>query len=222
VLRLYLNDILLINNKITMPPFLISQYVLNSSGIFGLSSKETPVYSIALGLVLYGGIYLYILFYNNEYLTVYNKFVVYIVILDCLLSAFYYLSNKNKEETDLNYDEDYKLEDFNLSEIDEDNEEEDLEVETEVEGDEESEEAKDFINNLIKQAKQNQITLTQSEENIQNPTEVEIKNQIDEEDLQIEPIEEVNIQIQEEPKQQEVVIKKPKGKKVKKQNVTTI
>lgn len=194
--------------------------------MFGLSTKETPVYSIALGLVLYGGIYLYILFYNNEYLTVYNKFVVYIVILDCLLSGFYYLSNKNKEETELNYDENYKLDDY-LSEIDEDLED-DLEVETEVEEVEESEEeeAKDFINNLIKQAKQNQITLTQSEENTQNLLEEQSIEPLN--TLEVIKQEPIQVNIQEEPKEQEqeeqevVVVKKPKGKKVKKQNITTI
>ena len=72
--------------------FLISQYLLNTNGY----DSKSPIYSVALGLVLYASIYLYILFYNNDYLIVFNKFIIYIIILDLLLSSFYYFSiNKN-------------------------------------------------------------------------------------------------------------------------------
>ena len=61
--------------------FIVSQYLLNISGIC-TDSQQVPLYSIALGLVLYSSLYLYILFYHSDYLGVFNTFVIYVIIGD--------------------------------------------------------------------------------------------------------------------------------------------
>lgn len=71
--------------------FVLSQYMLNYAG---LPSNQMTTYSIVAGLILYGSIYLYILFYNNEYLSIFNKFIIYIIVLDLILSGCYYFSIK--------------------------------------------------------------------------------------------------------------------------------
>jgi hypothetical protein len=97
--------------------FLVSQYTLEQSNVCK-SANQISTYSVALGLILYASIYLYLLFYNNEYLDIFNKFIVYIVIIDLLLSAFYYMkiqSDKKKllksEIEDDESDEDTEYED---------------------------------------------------------------------------------------------------------------
>ncbi len=74
--------------------FIISQIVLRKSKLCKDSSVSS--YSIALGLVIYVGLYLYLLFRHNQYLPIFNKFVVYVVGLDLLLSAFLYYQSQNK------------------------------------------------------------------------------------------------------------------------------
>lgn len=71
--------------------FVISQYFLNLSGTCK-NINQISTYSIITGLVLYASIYLYLLFYNNEYLNIFNKFIIYIIIIDLLLSTFYYFN----------------------------------------------------------------------------------------------------------------------------------
>lgn len=68
--------------------FILSQFLLNKSKLCKENNQATT-YSIVLGLILYSSIYIYILFYNNHLLNLFNKFIIYIVILDLLLSAFY-------------------------------------------------------------------------------------------------------------------------------------
>ena len=61
--------------------------------------NDITTYSIAIGLIIYTSIYLYLLFYNGEYLSIFNKFIIYIIAIDLLLSTFYYLNNdSNKPE----------------------------------------------------------------------------------------------------------------------------
>jgi hypothetical protein len=55
-------------------------------------SSSIPSYSVAIGLVLYASIYLYLLFYHEDYIGIFNRFIIYIVGIDLLLSAFYHLS----------------------------------------------------------------------------------------------------------------------------------
>lgn len=123
--------------------FVVSQFILNKSGI----CKNQQLYSIALGLILYSSVYLYILFYNNEYLNIFNNFIMYIVIIDLLLSAFYYFSIQNTHSIDL-------IEANEDNEDDEDDEEEN-EEENENEDDSDGEDlaSSEFINNLIHQAR---------------------------------------------------------------------
>jgi hypothetical protein len=76
--------------------FVVSQYLLNVSGI--CKTQQNLTYSIALGLIIYSSIYLYLLFYNGEYISIFNKFIIYIVIIDLLLSAFYYFGLQDKQD----------------------------------------------------------------------------------------------------------------------------
>ena len=76
--------------------FVLSQYLLNASGM--CKTQQILSYSIALGLILYSSIYLYLLFYNDEYLSIFNKFIIYIVVVDLLLSAFYYFNLQEKDD----------------------------------------------------------------------------------------------------------------------------
>jgi len=66
--------------------FILSQIALHKSGI---SSNSVPSYSVATGLLIYAVIYMYILYYHSEYASMFNKFVIYIIGIDLLLSAFY-------------------------------------------------------------------------------------------------------------------------------------
>ena len=73
--------------------FILSQCILHKSNVSNVST-----YSIALGLVLYSCIYLYVLFYNPESISIFNKFIIYIVGVDLLLSTFYYNMNRIESE----------------------------------------------------------------------------------------------------------------------------
>jgi len=65
--------------------FIVSQFLLHKLNITNVST-----YSIAIGLALYAGIYLYILYYQNDYIFLFNKVLIYLIGLDLLLSAFYH------------------------------------------------------------------------------------------------------------------------------------
>ncbi len=52
--------------------FLVSQYALEQSKVCK-NVSQISTYSIALGLILYASIYLYLLFYNTEYLSIFNN-----------------------------------------------------------------------------------------------------------------------------------------------------
>lgn len=67
--------------------------------------SSIPSYSVAIGLVLYAAIYLYLLFYHEDYIGIFNKFIIYIIGVDLLLSAFYYLSaNDTTQSNELSHD----------------------------------------------------------------------------------------------------------------------
>jgi hypothetical protein len=137
--------------------FVLSQYLLNASGM--CKTQQILSYSIALGLILYSSIYLYLLFYNNEYLSIFNKFIIYIVVVDLLLSAFYYFNLQEKDEPprlDINDTEDG--EEDEEDEEDEDDEESEVEyIGSEEEEDEEEpqldSDSQKYIDNLIAQAR---------------------------------------------------------------------
>jgi hypothetical protein len=72
--------------------FILSQCILHKCS--SLTKLETiSTYSIILGLIVYSTIYLYILFNNVDYIYIFNKFIIYIVGIDLLLSTFYYSMN---------------------------------------------------------------------------------------------------------------------------------
>lgn len=141
--------------------FVLSQYLLNASGM--CKTQQILSYSIALGLILYSSIYLYLLFYNNEYLSIFNKFIIYIVVVDLLLSAFYYFNLQEKEDTPALHINDT---DDGDQDVDDEDDEDDEDNESEVEyvgSDEDEEEGVDkpeldidsqkYIDNLIAQAR---------------------------------------------------------------------
>lgn len=71
--------------------FIISHVALSKSGL--CNPRSIPSYSVAVGLVFYAVMYMYILYNHSEYAGVFNKFVIYIVGVDLLLSAFYHFSS---------------------------------------------------------------------------------------------------------------------------------
>lgn len=129
--------------------FIISQYLLNKSKLCNPDNIST--YSIAIGLIIYSSIYLYLLYYNNDLLFVFNKFIIFIIAIDLLLSTFYHfntgttqqiikddlnledallIENSDKIEEHLTISDDELTEDFDEDldeEIQEDDESENLE-----------------------------------------------------------------------------------------------
>ena len=71
--------------------FIISQYLLHKYNL--CNSDNISTYSIAVGLLIYSSIYLYLLYYNNEFLFIFNKFIIFIIGIDLLLSTFYHFNN---------------------------------------------------------------------------------------------------------------------------------
>ncbi len=78
--------------------FIISQYLLHKSNL--CSSDNISTYSIAIGLIIYSSIYLYLLYYNNDLLFIFNKFIIFIIGIDLLLSTFYHFNNENTQKLD--------------------------------------------------------------------------------------------------------------------------
>lgn len=122
--------------------FVISQFALHKSNMCKFNNIST--YAIASGLIVYASIYLYLLFYNNDYVALFNKFIIYIIGIDLLLSTFYYFNTSKKTQThDLNFEQMPNVELLNLSNDaninsdeesisnDDDDEESEFEVETE-------------------------------------------------------------------------------------------
>ena len=117
--------------------FLLSQFLLNNAKTCDTYDKLVT-YSIITGLVLYTSTYLYFLFYKNEYLGLFNKFIIYIITIDLLLSTAYHLlvvkktteaDNEKLIENDMNIilddEDDEDDEDEEDDEDDEDNEDDD-------------------------------------------------------------------------------------------------
>lgn len=96
--------------------FIISQYLLHKSKL--CSSDNISTYSIAVGLIIYSSIYLYLLYYNNDFLFIFNKFIIFIIGIDLLLSTFYHFNNENIQKLnntnhDLNLEESFLIENNN-------------------------------------------------------------------------------------------------------------
>lgn len=124
--------------------FVISQFALHKSNMCKFNNIST--YAIASGLIVYASIYLYLLFYKNDYVALFNKFIIYIIGIDLLLSTFYYFNTSKKLEPEpkqelhnLNFQKIHNVELLNVSNDDinsdeesiSNDEESDFEVETE-------------------------------------------------------------------------------------------
>lgn len=85
--------------------FLLSNFVLKNMGIVK-STSAIASYSIAIGMVIYAAIYLYILYYHQEKLAFFNTILMYVVSIDLLLSSAVYnkqmLDTKSEEYNDNN------------------------------------------------------------------------------------------------------------------------
>lgn len=125
--------------------FILSQYLLNLTGLC-TNYQQLLSYSIALGLILYSSIYLYLLFYNNEFLPMFNSFIFYIIIVDLVLSTYYYFKlpemKTNTNDIDSESETSSNSEEIEYISDDEELDDEDLD-----------EESRKYINNLIENAK---------------------------------------------------------------------
>ena len=113
--------------------FVLSQYLLNATRSCK-NAMQVSSYAIVIGLVLYASIYLYLLFYNNEYLSIFNTFIIYIIIVDLLLFGFYYYSMERRFIQRINE----KNETFNLNTESDDSTSSSSETDTESDTDNES------------------------------------------------------------------------------------
>jgi hypothetical protein len=187
--------------------FVLSQYLLNASGM--CKTQQILSYSIALGLILYSSIYLYLLFYNEEYLSIFNKFIIYIVVVDLLLSAFYYFNIQEKNDAPkLQIKSKKEQKEESEDESDEEDEDDDEEVEY-MSSDDEDEEQLDvdsqkYIDDLIAQARlsdQQRMSalMTDMEEDAPELLETE-----DQQELEPEPEPEQEPEAEQEPKEDEI------------------
>lgn len=178
--------------------FVLSQYILNTTGMC-TTTKQISTYSIATGLILYGAVYLYILYYNEEYLSIFNKFIIYIILIDLLLSAFYYYNLYKAEAVG---DED------NAEEGDEEGEEGEEEDDSDDEESDDDEDNKPdddtmkYINSLIENAnKQAKLSEVVSDaEVIESETE-DVESETD------EVVEVVESEVVEKEVEPEVIVK---------------
>ena len=170
--------------------FVLSQYLLNASGM--CKTQQILSYSIALGLILYSSIYLYLLFYNDEYLSIFNKFIIYIVVVDLLLSAFYYFNLQDKDDIPhLKVKSGKKSKIQKHDEHDDDDEDEDEEAEYASSDEDEDEdedlddESQKYIDSLIAQARfsdqQRMSALMSEEEDTCNTHEYEDEDEQEQE-----------------------------------------
>lgn len=95
--------------------FSISQLLVN---YWNLPFKEYS--SLLIGLSIYSVMYVYLLYSNTELLTILNKSVIFLFIIDFVLTYFIYGYNKNKKlknTDDLNIDNDETVKE-NINETD--------------------------------------------------------------------------------------------------------
>ena len=124
--------------------FLLSNFVLNSIGA-SKSSSAVATYSIASGLIIYAGIYLYVLFYHQEKLAFLNTILIYVVSIDLLLSGALYNkqviddTKRDDEDSDVSSEIDNSEDELVASDESFDSDEEADDEEAEDEEDEEEE-----------------------------------------------------------------------------------
>jgi hypothetical protein len=94
--------------------FSVSQVLLEKFKLTGTDNVVT--YSIVIGISLYAGIYAYLLFKQPELLPMFNKFILFVVGIDCLISTILYIRQNHKNVLD----NPVELQAFNIEDEDED------------------------------------------------------------------------------------------------------
>lgn len=172
--------------------FIVSQIVLDKSKLCNI--KNISTYAIITGLIVYASIYLYLLFYQNDYLMLFNKFIIYIVGIDLLLSTFYFFNTKQKGKpitNDLNLfisnnekhnqenvnQENANQENDNQEIISSDSESEDKESEFEVELDEEYTEDLELKNETDQDLQSNQELEQVLQQDLQTESQQELQKE---------------------------------------------
>ena len=94
--------------------FLLSNYILRELHV-DKPKNLLALYSIAIGLIVYVSVYLYVLYYHKEQLPLFNNLLIYVLSLDLLLSGALYnqTNEKSKNEED---NTDFQSEVHSLSE----------------------------------------------------------------------------------------------------------
>lgn len=163
--------------------FFLSQVVLNKFKLCDHSNLSS--YSIATGIALYGALYIYFLYYNEELLSVFNKFMIYVISVDLLLSTFYFYQINTKgirdnlnnldesaSENDKNeeYDEEYEHDDDD-NELESQLTEGDTDTNTETETEQSNEEELQEIHELHNDRDENINQTTDTDDKLTDKTE---------------------------------------------------
>lgn len=80
--------------------FIVSQTILKYTKLCPPGNRTT--YSIALGLLAYATLYLYLLYTQHEFMSFFNKILIYVVGCDLLISTF--LNFKSKSAATMVYE----------------------------------------------------------------------------------------------------------------------
>lgn len=72
----------------------ISHYFLKNFG--NLDEDSLHSYAIAVGIMTYASVYVYLLFNYYDYISIFNKFLIYVIGVDLLLSTF--MSSKSSDQ----------------------------------------------------------------------------------------------------------------------------
>jgi hypothetical protein len=83
--------------------FLVAQLILKKLQV--CKPDTVPVYSIVVGLVFYATIFLYLLYKESEYASFFNKFAIYIIGTDLLLSALVHYNTQRAESFNMQNNE---------------------------------------------------------------------------------------------------------------------
>lgn len=75
--------------------FVIANFALKKGSFVKENNIQT--YAIAVGVVFYAAIYMYLLFSKSEFLAVFNKFIIYIIGVDLILSALLFSNHSKKQ-----------------------------------------------------------------------------------------------------------------------------
>jgi hypothetical protein len=215
--------------------FIVSQYLLHKTNV--CSTDNISTYAIASGLVIYASIYLYLLFYNNEYLSLFNKFIIYIIGIDLLLSTFYVFNSTkpNSLQIESNHPNVYVINQNEQNESDSDslNDENDEDSDFEVESDDQIDIEMETIDPIhtheINQEENNQEENTeqenteqennQKENTEQEITQNETTNELQQNEVQEQKNDQSQVSVNDIEKSLEIdtsnepVVKKRRGRK---------